>query len=93
LLALSFNQPKFCPTASWNHNGITFANQDIVGRYSFSVFNNTNNTIYVGNQENSTILVWHEDSINPTKIISGNFTYPNSLFVALNGDIYIDDGQ
>ncbi len=35
--------------------------------------------------------MWHEDSINPTKIISGNFTYLNSLFVALNGDIYIGD--
>jgi hypothetical protein len=35
--------------------------------------------------------VWHEDSINPTKIISGNFTYLYSLFVTSNGDIYIGD--
>jgi hypothetical protein len=93
LLALSFNQPKFCPTASWNRNGITFANRSIVGAYPLSVFVNTNNTIYVANQQNSTILVWHEDSINPTKIISGGFTSPNSLFVTSNGDIYIDDGE
>jgi hypothetical protein len=56
-LALSFNQPKFCPTASWNSNGITFANQSIVGAYPLSVFVNTNNTIYVVNQEKSTTLV------------------------------------
>ncbi len=37
--------------------------------------------------------MWHENSINPTNIISGNFTSPNSLFVTSNGDIYIDDGQ
>jgi hypothetical protein len=40
----------------------------------------------------STILVWNEHSINPTKIISGNFTSPLSLFVTSNGDIYIGDG-
>jgi hypothetical protein len=36
--------------------------------------------------------MWNEDSINPIKTISGNFTYPISLFVTSNGDIYIDDG-
>jgi hypothetical protein len=36
--------------------------------------------------------VWHENSTNPTNIISGNFTYPYSLFVTSDGDIYIDDG-
>ncbi len=36
--------------------------------------------------------MWNEHSINPTKIISGNFTNPQSLFVTSNGDIYIDDG-
>ncbi len=37
--------------------------------------------------------MWHEDSINPTSIISWNFTSPLSLFVTSNGDIYIDDGE
>jgi hypothetical protein len=37
--------------------------------------------------------VWHENSNNPTNIIYGNFTNPNSLFVTSNGDIYIDDGK
>ncbi len=37
--------------------------------------------------------MWHEDSINPTQIISGNFTDSCSLFVTSNGDIYIDDGE
>ncbi|CAF1309266.1 unnamed protein product [Adineta steineri] len=36
--------------------------------------------------------MWHEESVNPTKIISGNFIEPWSLFVTSNGDIYIDDG-
>ncbi|CAF1034094.1 unnamed protein product [Adineta steineri] len=34
--------------------------------------------------------MWQEKSVNPTKIISSNFT-PSSLFVTSNGDIYIGD--
>ncbi|CAF1457111.1 unnamed protein product [Adineta steineri] len=92
-LSLSFNQPKFCPTLIWDSIGITFANQSIVGEYPLAIFVSTNNTIYVANKENNTIVVWHEESVNPTKIISGNFTEPNSLFVTSNGDIYIGDGE
>ncbi|CAF1544441.1 unnamed protein product, partial [Adineta steineri] len=91
--ALSFNQPKFSPTATWNSNGITFANRSIVGQALMAVFVNTNNTIYVANKENNTIVIWQEDSVNPTKTIHGNFTGSRSLFVTSNGDIYIDDGE
>ncbi|CAF1486150.1 unnamed protein product, partial [Adineta steineri] len=92
-LTLSFNQPKFCPGAIRNSNGITFANRSIVGGHPTAIFISPNNTIYVANQQNNTILIWHEENINPTKIISGNFSQPASLFVILNGDIYIDDGD
>ncbi|CAF1392377.1 unnamed protein product [Adineta steineri] len=91
--ALPFNQPKFCPTATWNSNGIIFANQSIVGLFPRDILVSKNNTIYVANQENNTIVMWEEESTSPTKIISGNFTIPMSLFVTSNGDIYIDDGQ
>ncbi|CAF1325579.1 unnamed protein product [Adineta steineri] len=90
--ALSFNRPKFCSTATWNSNGITFANQSIVGEYPVSIFVNANNTIYVANRDSNTVVMWQEKSVNPTKIISGNFKGPASLFVTSNGDIYIDDG-
>ncbi|CAF4041376.1 unnamed protein product, partial [Adineta steineri] len=89
--ALSFNQPKFCPTATWNSDGITFADHSIVGQGPAAIFVNTNKTIYVVNGDDNTILIWHEESVNPTDIIPGNFTDPSSLFVTSNGDIYIDD--
>jgi hypothetical protein len=92
ILVLSFNQPQFCPTVNWNPNGITFANKSIVGQSPLGIFVNTNNTIYVVNRQKSQIIMWEEGSINPTKIIDANFTYPRSLFVTFNGDIYIDDG-
>ncbi|CAF3936588.1 unnamed protein product [Adineta steineri] len=90
--ALSFNQPKFCPTTAWNSNGMTIADRSIVGQLPTGIFVNTNNTIFVANKENNTIVIWNEESVSPTKIIHGNFTKPNSLFVTSNGDIYIDDG-
>ncbi|CAF0805286.1 unnamed protein product [Adineta steineri] len=90
--ALSFNQPKFCPTAIWNPTASTFVNQSIVGEEPNTVFVNTNNTIYVVNRENNTIVMWQEENVNPTMIIPGSFIGPNSLFVTSNGDIYIDDG-
>ncbi|CAF1393885.1 unnamed protein product [Adineta steineri] len=92
VLALSFNQPKFPPTPIWNSNGITIANRSIVGEYPNAIFVNTNNMIYVADRENNTILIWQEESVNPTKIIPGNFSKPVSLFVTSNGDIYVDDG-
>ncbi|CAF4172627.1 unnamed protein product [Adineta steineri] len=90
--ALSFYQPKFCSTAIRNSNGITFADQSIVGQSPTAIFVSTNNTIYVANREKNTIVMYQEENINPTNIIHGNFTEPNSLFVTSNGDIYIDDG-
>ncbi|CAF4107638.1 unnamed protein product, partial [Adineta steineri] len=91
--ALSFNQPRFCSTATWNSNGITFANRSIIGQDPRAIFVSRTNTIYVANQENNTIVIWQEESVNPTKIIFGDFTKPSSLFVSSNGDIYIDDGN
>jgi hypothetical protein len=76
----------------WNSNGITFANESIVGVSPNAIFINTNNTIYVANKQKQ-ILVWNEGREIPLKIIDSNFTDPLSLFVASNGDIYIDDGE
>ncbi|CAF3940140.1 unnamed protein product, partial [Adineta steineri] len=88
----SFNQPKFCPTADWDHFGITFANQTTLGEYaSRTLFINTNNTIYTSNNEMYQILIWINNSINPNKIISINFAVSYSIFVTNNGDIYYDD--
>ena len=66
VLAVSYNQPKFCPNASWNPNATTFANISTVGSNPFGIFVNTNNTVYATNQVNGLILVWLEGSINPS---------------------------
>jgi len=37
--------------------------------------------------------VWFDNSINPTRTISGNLASPWSLFVTTSGDIYVDNGN
>ncbi len=41
---------------------------------------------------NSRIQIWFHNSVNPTETISGNVSIPYSVFVTINGDIYVDSG-
>ena len=94
IATVSFNQPRFQINATWNSRAITFANQTFVGKYPYGIFVNSNNSIYIPNQQTGQIHIWqNENDLNPTKTISGNFSYPLSLFVTTNGDIYVDNGK
>ncbi|CAF1191780.1 unnamed protein product [Adineta steineri] len=88
----SFNQPKFCPTVDWNPFGITFANETTIGIYPLVIFIDINNTVYAVNDEKKQILIWINNSLNPSKIISDKFIDSNSIFVTDNSDIYYDNG-
>jgi sugar lactone lactonase YvrE len=92
ILGLLYNQPKICPFATWNPNAITFASIDTVGSNPIGIFIDSNNTVYVPNRDNSQIYTWTNNNINATKIISGNFLHPQTIFATVNGDIYIDNG-
>jgi hypothetical protein len=63
-----------------------------VGDHPQGIFVNTNNTVYVANWRNSRIQIWANDSVNPTRTISGNLLAPYSIFVTITGDIYVDNG-
>jgi len=91
--SLSYNQPKFCANRTWDSNGITFAQNDTLGITPFGIFISINNTIYATNRERGRILIWFNDSTNPVVTLGGNLTVPRSLFVTINGDIYVDNGE
>jgi DNA-binding beta-propeller fold protein YncE len=93
LLGISFNQPKFSSCAVWNTNATTFANRSSIGQQPTDIFINTQNNIYVSDRENNHILIWYNGSFTLNKTISGNLISPWSLFVADNGDIYVDNGH
>jgi hypothetical protein len=93
ILALSYNQPKFCPFTTWNPNAITFANSSTVGQLPQDIFVDSNNTVYVADLRNGRIQIWMNDSIYPTRTISGGSVSPLSIFVTTNGDIYAGDSH
>jgi len=64
----------------------------MVGLNPYGLFVDTYNTIYVTDRTNNRIQVWLQGNSNPTRTISGNIDYPNSLFVTSSGDIYVDNG-
>ncbi|CAF1443341.1 unnamed protein product [Adineta ricciae] len=90
---LPFNQAKFCSKSVWNRNGITFADQSILGLNPSSIFINKQNSIYSINREKKQILFWNENDIVPSKIIPTDFDNSSSLFVSSNGEIFIDNGM
>jgi len=85
---VSYNLPKFSSCASWNPNGITFADYTTVGSHPFAVFVDNNNTVYVSDQANSRIQVWREGSVTPTRTLSDySLIQSLGLFVKSNGNI------
>lgn len=53
---------------------------------------NINNTIYFADYGFSRVQVWLEGSMNSVRNITTDLLYPRSVFVTINGDIYIDNG-
>ena len=90
---VSYNQPTFCSSTNWTANAITFAGASTVSAYPFSMFVNTNNTIYVAALSNHSVQVWIEGNSTPTNTITDGLTHPNSVFATVIGDAYIDNGE
>ena len=90
---MSVNQPKLCPSASWNLSAATFAPRSTVRTPYYDVFVDTNNTVYLTGIAGNLIEVWPEKSNVPTQNMIGLSNRTSSLFVTLNGDIYLDYGS
>ena len=74
---------------SWNPDAITFATNNTIGSQPFSIFINTKNMVYVADQTNNRIQVWHNGSVHPARTIFKNLSNPHSLFVTTEDDIYV----
>ena len=93
LLDASYNRPKLSPCASWNPNGITFADNNTMIRTAAGLFVNKNNTVYATSYGLNTVLVWPQGSTIPTTTIFSDLSDTHSIFVTINGDVYVDDGN
>ncbi|CAF4247679.1 unnamed protein product, partial [Adineta steineri] len=90
---LSYNLPQFTPYTTWSSNGITLFSPSTIGTYLYSLFIDTNNTLYVCEYSNNMIQVWLENSNISIRNISGGLSYPYAMFVTANGDVYVDNGN
>ncbi|UJR17142.1 hypothetical protein I4U23_004038 [Adineta vaga] len=88
-----YNQPKLFTNSTWKLNATIFANKSTVGLEPYSIFIDKNNAIYIGDRQNDRILIWFNDSINPTETITNDVDHPDTVCIANNGDIYFDNGN
>ena len=84
---------NFCPTASWNPQAVTFADNNTIGTYSTTVFVTTSNTVFLASQSLNQILIWSGGQNVLSGTYSSNFSGSYGLFVTDTGDAYIDDGS
>lgn len=90
VIGISFYQPKFCPNASWDPNGITFANANT---YPFGLFIDLNNDVYAAEQGTNRVEIWSKNGTIPIRTLSGSLNSPGAIFVSDEGDIYVDNGN
>ncbi|CAF4061014.1 unnamed protein product [Adineta steineri] len=92
LSGLSFNQPKFCPAATWNSLGTIFAAYDIIHGSPYSIFITTNNSIYVVAHAIPNIYIWLNSSVNLTMTITVPGLPLQSIFVQNDNELYVERG-
>ena len=91
-LAPSFNQPRFCPNASWNPNATTFASSSTIGTLPYNIFINTKNTVFATDGSSGSIVMWANKSVAVTATIFANLSTPGNLFVTSNDEIFVYNG-
>ncbi|CAF1607590.1 unnamed protein product [Adineta ricciae] len=86
--ALSYNQPKLCPTASWNEVSRTFAHEKAnVTRHPIQ-FIDTKNTIYTASEAERQIFIRHEGQTSSKSIGYLHNSSLSAIFVIDTDDIY-----
>ena len=80
------------PCATWYQNGITFFNSSGNGSGPLGLFVNVNDSVYVAISDQGQALMWLNGSIAPSRTFNTSSSTPNDVFVASNGDVYLDNG-
>ena len=76
----------------WNPNATTISNVSLVGTHPLDVFVDVYDKVYVPDQSDSRLQVWSQGNVTLTRTILTGGSTPYSIFVALNGDIYVGNG-
>ena len=92
ILGVSYNQPTFCPNATWDPLGITLANGSLIGSSPSTAFVDLNNTIYIATPSLQQAQVWYAGSSTPSQTFPTGSNAPNSIFATTSGDVFVDNG-
>ena len=95
IVALSYNQPKFCSYPTWNSSGNTVLNYAVLPKHHKNTFIDNNNNLYVaGGNGSYYIHVWSLDKQTWTRSnISIAWPHGIGLFATVNGDIYVGNNS
>ena len=94
ILVQPYNRPKLCPAATWNPNAITFAEQKHDREHlRISLFLDTSITVYAAIPDLRQVQVWPQGSMRASMNRSTGSSAPWSVFVTMNGDMYVDNGN
>lgn len=91
VIGMSFIQPKFCPSATWNDTAITFAGGNMVGYHPYAVYVNTQNSVYITNRGYGLVKIWREGNLTPAITFPVSRSPAWSLLVTITDDLYIDN--
>ncbi|CAF1264590.1 unnamed protein product [Adineta ricciae] len=90
---ISYNQPSLDGHRTWNPTMIIFADNDTVDAESYGIFVTKSNYVYSADYENHAVHVWSNTSNHSQKTIYNNLINSASIFVTLNADVFVDNGN
>ena len=82
----------FCPSATWNPNASIVVDTTIIGSQPYSIFVDTNNSLYAASWYFDKVYMWLENSKFADRTLTTGLTAPIAVFATTNGDIYVDNG-
>lgn len=88
---LSLNQPKYCPSVSWQGSKPTNYVHMNFETMPFEMFIDKSNTIYLLNLYNNVIQIWHDENSKPQTVRFSNSIISTTFFVTNDGDIYLNN--
>ena len=86
ILDVFYNRPPLCVNATWNQTGSTTAYYSILRAEPWSIFIDSEDTIYFADRTNRQILIWSRNNVSVLSHVSLSMYCP--LFVTSNRDIY-----
>lgn len=92
-IVTSYNRPNFCSNASWSSIGTTISNSSVVRIQPQGIWVDTNNTLYVADNSNTSYYIWIEGNKNQTKIFVIGLPNVYRVLPTIQNNIYVGNND